>query len=257
MSLYDGSDVTFVITANVTSIEHLENLKACTDNLLKYFNTHITVLNITAHPSPLIKACVSSRIDVQEFRDENNSINFSRYINQLVPSITTNYISIWDADLIVDHQQIIRGLTLLKSNKAEIVYYDGHVVHADAFARNTFFRSRDISSLILPAPETPLLPNRFRKGSLYIAQTAAYKKTGMKNEKIMSRGIENYERMKRWKILAMNISKVKAPVYKLSGQAFPQNEPAWNIADDIAELLRISNMKKKELTLEISGWNQA
>lgn len=48
------------------------------------------------------------------------------YLNMMIKEVTTDHIAAWDADVIVQPEQVISALKVLRANEADIVYpYDG------------------------------------------------------------------------------------------------------------------------------------
>lgn len=70
------NDATFLIPIRIETVERLENLKASTDYLLKYFDTHIFILEASARNSGFLKKYLSSKIDLEFIKD--NQVIFHR-----------------------------------------------------------------------------------------------------------------------------------------------------------------------------------
>ena len=94
-------------------------------------------------------------------------------------------------------------------------------------------------------------------GGAFFANRTAYIESGMDNLNIYGWGIEDGERVTRWKILGFRFKRVQGNLYHLThsrgiNSTFSSKEDR---SFKLKELNRISSMTKEELKEEVSRWD--
>jgi len=119
---YDLSDLTFIIPLRIDSIDRLENILFATNYILEYFQTNIIVWEADERNTMLLQKLINPNIK-HIFHEDHDPIFYrTKYINTIVKTVDTPYIAIWDADVIVQKEQIISSVKLLRRKKADFVY---------------------------------------------------------------------------------------------------------------------------------------
>ncbi|WP_295119823.1 galactosyltransferase-related protein [uncultured Chitinophaga sp.] len=256
--LQDLTDVTFVIPLRIDSLERLENVVACTSYLLRFFNTHITILEAAPLPNRFLKYELDSRIKVMFTEDHDPIFHRTKLLNQLSQSVTTSLLAIWDSDVIADPKQITAAVELLRAGKADFVYpYNGVFADTGVAKRAEFIQTGDIALLMQDMVNMWLPYGVLACGGGFLANLTAYRNTGMENENFYGWGPEDGERVKRWKILEQHVLRITGPLFHLthprgvnSGDRTVEDHRAG-----IKEYLRICRMSKTALESEVNSWH--
>lgn len=251
------NDATFLIPIRIETIERLENLKASTDYLLKYFDTHIFILEASARNSGFLKKCLSSKIDLEFIKDNQVIFHRTRYLNMLTAKAETPLIAIWDSDIIVRCEQIIMAIRNLREGRVDFIFpYHGLFLDTGFPIRNDFLKSSDITFLERNFKKMSAPYGFTACGGGFFANKKVYCKAGKENENFYGWGPEDGERVKRWQILGMRAARVKGPMFHLShprgiNSGFRSKEDSKK---GLREYLRICRMTTNELENEIASW---
>jgi predicted glycosyltransferase involved in capsule biosynthesis len=131
--------------------------------------------------------------------------------------VETPYIAIWDADVIIDKNQILDSVTALRQDKTDIAYpYDGRFLDTSDILRSLYFRKKNINVLHRNNKKMPVPYGPIHVGGAFIVNAEKYKQAGMENEKFYGWGPEDFERYSRWGNLKYRVYRNKGPLYHLS-----------------------------------------
>ena len=253
----DLADVSFLIPVRIDSLERFENLLCVTTYLLSHFETNIIVLEADKENNGLLSGMLPEQVKFLFEKDLNPIFHRTRYLNKMTSQSTTQFVAIWDADVVVNHHQIISAVESLRSDTYDFVYpYDGRYMETGVSFRKQFIGNQNIKPLEdsgdrMAAPYTTIAC-----GGGFIAKRASYIKAGMENENFYGWGPEDSERLKRWHILEMPVGRVKGYMFHLF---HPRGENSYFKSEEtrqelLRELDRISTMSKTGLEMEINTW---
>jgi len=199
----DLTDTTFIIPIRLDTVVRLENLLLCVDYLQERFNTQIIVLEAAPYNNGLIQNLLKDQISYQFVEDKDPVYHRTKYLNQMTMSVKTDFIGIWDADVIVAHEQIMDSLQNLRQNLCDIAYpYDGDFLETSDILRNHYVVHRDLE--FLKANRGKMKPMYHVEGVIgalggaIFARTDKYRLSGMDNEAFYGWGLEDGERYYRW-----------------------------------------------------------
>jgi hypothetical protein len=217
MRIINLTDVTFVMPVRFDSVVRLENALAVITHLHKYFDTNIFVLEGSSQNFSVFRSLVKNK--VKYFFIEDNDIIFhkTKYINILAEKVKTPFISIWDADVIADKNQIFESVSILRGNEADVSYpYDGRFLDTSDIIRALFLAKKNIAVLHEHIYYTHLIYGNNMVGGAIIMNYEKYMQSGMDNEDFYGWGNEDYERQFRFDALGYRTHRSKGPVYHLS-----------------------------------------
>jgi len=251
----DFRDVTFLIPVRIDSNSRLQNLNTIISYLDKFLFTKIIILE-----SDSIQR-VDSR-DIPEIcsyhfiNDCNNILHRTRLINMLVELAETQFIAIYDTDVVFPIRQLVSSLTLLRTGKCDMVFpYQGEFINVDHLGKLQFMTDLDPEKLTLNKQQYTKIMER-SLGGAFIVDKNIYKKAGKENENFTSWGMEDLERVKRMKILGYTINRIRGSLFhlphaRLINSTYPDIETRNNL---ITEFLIISSMDKAQLQAYIKTW---
>jgi len=213
---YNLRDFTFLILVRLDSIQRLENILAITNSLCQYFNTHITVLEATSHYNGILKSLLNKKINYRFIEDKDAIFYKTKYINSLLQDVQTPFLSIWDADIVVDKQHIIVATSKLQNNAADVALpYNGACLNVSEIFRNLYLRNKNIKCLRRNENKMNFLHNRPLVGGAVFIRKDKFIMSGMDNEMHYGWGNDDFDRFERFKILGFKIFRTDNPLFHL------------------------------------------
>ncbi len=252
------TDVTFLIQTRLDSIDRLVNLRTTVRYIQKHFDTNIHILEADRYNSQLIASVVPNGVKITFVEDHDPIFYRTFYINQMLKVCITPFISIWETDVIVSPQQIIQSVEQLRSDQADFVSpYEKKALDTSTIIRNLFLSTGDWQVLEKHQGKMKQMYPPNPVGGAFFANRTAYIESGMDNLNIYGWGIEDGERVTRWKILGFRFKRVQGNLYHLThsrgiNSTFSSKEDR---SFKLKELNRISSMTKEELKEEVSRWD--
>ena len=213
----DLKDVTFLILVRLDSIQRLENVVTVTDALFKHFDTHVTVVEASGFNNGILQKLLNSKINYL-FREDKDPILYkTKHFNAMMPDVSTQYIAIWDADVVVDKKAVLEAVAMLRSQTADAAYpYNGKCYNTSEILRTLFFKRKDIRVLYRHIDKMDLFHNRLLHGGAVLANREKYIQAGMENEKHYGWGDDDFDRFYRFERLGYKIHRVDTCLFHLS-----------------------------------------
>ena len=214
----DLEDTTFIILIRIDSIERLENIISVTSCLCKYFNTNIFVLEADRWNNGILKSLLNKKIFYQFVEDKDNVLYKTKYYNQMVLSVETPFISIWDADIVIDRNNIEKAITLMRNNTDAVYPYNGICLDVPEVIKLIYLKNKDIRFLKKHTNKMMKLHERPLVGGAVFLNREKFIKIGLDNEIHYGWGNEDFDRY--YRMLSQNYV-----ITKLSGVLFHLTHP--------------------------------
>lgn len=134
------SDLTILIPVRIDSPDRLRNVHALTDCLKRLEGVRIIVLEADSHPR------IEQIEGVQRVFVEDHDPLFyhTRYVNMLCSMARSEYIGVWDSDLIVPREQIEQAVEILRNGSADMVYpFDGRCYNVSGDVLGEYLSTKD------------------------------------------------------------------------------------------------------------------
>lgn len=213
----DLLDMTFLIPVRVDSIIRIENLLASIHNIQRSFKTHIMVLEAEINCNGVLKKILPKNVEYIYVKDNDPIFYRTHFLNIMTQKAKTDYLAIWDADIIIPARQIYESVQLLRTNKCDVVYpYDGKFADVTTVLRELYIEILDVrlftsneSKMIYPYGLEML-------GGAIFVNRQKYISAGMENEKFYGWGPEDGERYYRWRNHGYTIERVKGKLFHLT-----------------------------------------
>lgn len=257
MNKIDLQDLTFVIPIRIDCIERLENIFFTIDYLSSCFSTNVIVLEADKENNGIVYDAIRDRVKYVFVEDLDPVFYRTKYLNILSNMVNTDYIAVWDTDVIVHPIQLYSSVLGLRENNYDFVFpYDGRFFDTGISHRIRFFESRNIDYLI-ENKDGMLLPYTSTAcGGGFLARLSDYLDSGGENENFYGWGQEDGERVARWKILEKRVRRTQGPMFHLY---HPRGKNSNYFSEDhkiyqISEFDRISSLNKNELQMNIDLW---
>ena len=217
MKKIDLADVTFVMPVRFDSIVRLENALAVVNFLHRNFDTNIFVLEAASHNNAVFKTLMKNKIRYFYLEDHDIIFHKTRYINILTQKVNTPFMSIWDADVIADKDQIFESVEILRKEDADVSYpYDGSFLDTSDVIRALYLAKKRIKLLHDNICYMQAIYGYNMFGGAILMNTEKYSQAGLDNENFYGWGNEDYERQYRFSALKYKILRSKGPLYHLS-----------------------------------------
>ena len=214
---YDMKDLTVLIPIRVESLVRLENVLAVIRYLRKYFETNIMVLEADKRNNGVLCSLLPQDVDYIFVLDNDPVFYRTKYINQMAMKATTEFLAIWDADVVSLPSQVYESIIKLRSGKYDICYpYEGIFLDTSKLIRDLYLESEDITILeelkmMMIAPY-----GTYMHGGALLVNAKSYHASGMENLKFYGWGPEDTERYERWTHLGYRIGYAKGCLFHLS-----------------------------------------
>ena len=196
-----NAHLTIGIPVHIDSVERKANLLT----VVQYLTTlqcRIIVLEVDVHPHVSEIGCVNNVV-YQFIEDDKPVFHRTRYINLLLQMAQTEFVAIWDTDVLVNDDQILEALQLVQQGATISFPYDGRVIMLSEYLSTQMRHNLDyeyLRHLRLP----PFL-GRKSCGGAYIVHKQRYLQCGGENERFTGWGPEDAERMHRGIILGHRV----------------------------------------------------
>jgi len=256
---YDLKDTTFIIPVRLDTVIRLENLFLTVDHIQEKLQTHIVILEASPYNNGIIQHNLKDRVTYQFVEDKDPIFHRTKYLNLMTMNVKTDFTAIWDADIIIDHDQILDALCNLRQNLCDIAYpYAGDFYDMSDLLRNHFFVHRDLEFLNANRGKMQLMYNVEgiigALGGAIIVKTDQYRLSGMENEAFYGWGLEDGERYYRWLSFDFKIYRSKGCLFHLthprdSNGSFHSKSHQNKAQHDMSEVV---NYSKEELYARFS-----
>lgn len=215
--LINFSDLTILIPVRLDTIDRLENTLAVTQFLLSNFETKICVSEYSAYNNGLLEKLLNKKVQHTFHEDHNPILYRTKFLNQMIRAVETPYVAVWDTDVIVHGDQIIKSVELLRNGEADFVYpYEKQFLDTSPILRKLYFEKRKIEILEQNTKKMKDMYSPNPVGGAFLADLKAYIEAGSENEDFYGWGMEDGERFCRWENLGYRIKRVPGPLFHLS-----------------------------------------
>ena len=200
---YDLTDTTIIMPVRIDTVVRLENLILCVDHLQERLDTHIVVLEAAPYSNGFIQRLLKDRVTYRFVEDKDPVYHKTKYMNMMTGDVKTDFVGMWEVDVIIDHEQILDALQHLRQNLCDIAYpYDGDFYDTSDLLRNHYAVHRDLEFLRANRGKMKLLYKVEGVigaiGGAFFAKTDKYRLAGMENEDFYGWILDDGERHYRW-----------------------------------------------------------
>ena len=210
-------DVTFLVILKVDTIERLENFLTCISFLLKNFDTNIKVLEVDSFNNGIVKKLLNKRIKYSFVEDDDPILFRTKYLNDMMNAVNTPFIAVWDADVLLQPEQIIETMSILRSGEADFILpYEKKMLDTSPIIRKLFLKKNRITFLLRNMDKMKEMYPPEAVGGAFFCKLDAYIKLGLENENFYGWGMEDGERYIRWKFSIYKTKRIKGVIFHLS-----------------------------------------
>lgn len=120
-------DLTFIIPIRVDTVNRLENIIAIIKFLCS-IKAFIIVVESNTIQNNILRRLLprNDRIQYMFIEDDDVVFHRTKIINIALGVVNTEFVSVWDADVLVDKIQIAESMNVLREGKADLSFpYNG------------------------------------------------------------------------------------------------------------------------------------
>ena len=252
----DLLDVTFLIPIRIDTNDRLENLYTIINYIDQNFNT--TIILLEADKQQVVdRTLLPSIVKTIFIKDKEFWFHRTRYNNHMIMEAQTPIVALYDADVIVEVDEIWNAVNLIRTNQCKVALpYDGTFISVhDREQINIFTRNLDIK--VLKADGISIVNKHTSCGGAVFLDKETYVQCGMENEGFHKWGPEDVERLRRLDILGFPFIKTEGKLYHLDHEITPNS--GYTSAEEYLELMRlhlnIIQMDEQELKIHIETWS--
>ncbi len=168
-----------------------------------------------------IQRLLNDRVTYRFVEDKDPVYHKTKYVNQMARDVKTDFIGIWDADVIVPHEQIPDAIEHLRQKRCDVAYpFDGKCYDTSDILRNHYLVHRDLDFLMTNRGKMQLMYNVEgvigAVGGAILVKTDKFRLAGMDNEAFYGWGLEDGERHYRWLSFDFEIYRSKGCIFHLT-----------------------------------------
>jgi predicted glycosyltransferase involved in capsule biosynthesis len=254
-------DLTFIIPVKIDSSDRARNLRTVLKYLLQNTNSPIRLVEQNGNAAQMIMTEIhdpQQRLSYQQISDKKINFHRTRYINLAVKTITTDYLSVYDADVLLHPHQYIEAMDLLHDGYDVVYPFDGyfHQIYKPAqlaLITNTL----DLGAI--DKHQCSVYPNAGQPlsvGAAIFFRREAFLNGGMENEHFIAWGPEDQELFHRFTILGFKITRVQSDgVYHLEhSRSLDSSEYHAFINNNREEFMLVKNMDEEHLRNYMLKW---
>ena len=211
------ADLTVVVPIRIESLNRLENVLAVIGYLHDNFVLNVKVLEAASYDNHYLRRLLPPSVDYVFVHDEDPVFYRTRYINQMLETVRTKYVAVWDADVVFPVGQVCSAMEILRSGEADFVYpYDGVFLDTTPIVRQMFIETGDLEMLQDLVGYMNVPYGTDMRGGAFLVNREAYVRSGMENENFYGWGPEDWERIERWRNLGCRIKAVGGVLFHLT-----------------------------------------
>ena len=250
----DLTDITFLILVRLDSIERLENIVAVANSLVQYFCTNVVVVEAAAYNNHALEKMLDRKIAYTFVEDKDPVLHKTKYYNQMALEANTPFLSIWDADTVVDKEPIQKAVSHLRDGSADVAFpFNGYFMETSDILRSYYLEKRDVKILYRHQNKLTLLYDKSIVGGAVLFSKEKFISIGMDNEKHYGWGNDDYDRFYRFRNAGLEIYNTGNCLFHLSHprsiNSFYRSAIQESISKD--EVRRTDSKSKEEILSEL------
>ena len=240
-----GGICTFVMPIRIDSNERMRNVEF----VLRWLQPlGAKILLLEADKEPRIDSeTTGGTIDYHFVKDDDPVFHRTRYINMLLRSANSEIVSVWDADIVTDYNQIEEAINSICTGAVLSYPYNGEFIMLPRHLSDELTKSRDLGC-VMNKKLVSIFNRPFCGGAFFVNRNMSL---GGENEKFTGWGPEDAERIRRVQIMGYQIEWTK------KGKAYhlyhPRNKNSCFFDKESAiemrkELIKVCSMNREELS---------
>ena len=243
-------DISFLIALKVDSEDRIKNLDLTISYLTHYFDVEIILCE--QGPTPVLENRYANCKYV--FHQIDEFFNRQKGVNIAAKHSNKPYIAHYDADILLEPEQIIKSIEALRSKEVELILpYNGYFYDVPKHFHQHILDTKTLTGFTTNDCELFTVRG---VGGVVLFNKEIFWKNGGANENFKGLGYEDNEIFDRFRILNTKMARINKPLFHLN---HVRKETSYNynpfVKDNEKEYVRIASMSYEQLKSEISTWS--
>ena len=253
--MHDLKDVTFMIPVKLDSEDRKTNLRIILNYLYRHFDTNIIVYESDVQSNEkFIRSLVKKPIHYMYEKIKDGIFHRTRLLNEMTIAANTPIIVNYDADVVLQPFQYIHAQKLINGqDKIDMVMaYQGPCLDIP----KDLFDLVENDKITEIDPKKCTLMNPMSVGGAVFHNKERYLEAGLENERFVSWGYEDNERVLRLQKLGQSIARTHGYCWHLTHS---RDQNGWfnnpYIQQNKDEFAKIQQLNEVELNEYVNTWN--
>lgn len=216
---HNAKDTTILILYRGDSIERLENVIAVANDLSSHLDINMHVREAAPLCNNILPRMIAPDIKYEFVEDDDPTLYKTWHFNEMIRSVRTKIIGIWDADVIADYDAVIECINQLRAGTAQLALpYNGVCLDTSPIIRNLYLKTNDQGVLKRQMQKMRRLQNHVLTGGAVLMNRDTFSLLGNENEKYYGWGDDDFDRYIRFFNGGYNIFRSNTVLFHLSHQ---------------------------------------
>ena len=196
---YNAKDTTILILYRGDSIERLENVIAVTNDLLSRFDINIYVREAAPLCNNILPRMIVADIKYEFVEDDDPILYKTWHFNEMLRSVDTRFVGIWDADVMADCEAVCECINQLRTGTAQLALpYNGVCLDTSPIIRNAYLKTNDYGVLKRQMQKMRRLQDHVLTGGAVLMNRDTFSLLGNENENYYGWGDDDFDRYIRF-----------------------------------------------------------
>jgi hypothetical protein len=249
-SMIDLKDTTFVIPVKIEHPDRANNLKTVVDYLTNNLDTNII---IHEQDSDEVRKLLEGQT-FQYMRSERTDdlLHRTKQLNDMVKASKTPIVVNYDADVLVEPSVYNNCATAIRQNQADMVLpYSGPCYNVPTAFHENIRKTNNVIDIDLKKCHL-MNPNAI--GGAVFFNREKYIEGGLENERCLSWGYEDNERLYRFKTLGYRVVRTNNVLFHLTHHRSTNSIETPHSTKNAGEFARIRRLSPAQLRQEVNSW---
>jgi hypothetical protein len=249
--MIDFKDITFIVPIKFDSEDRKTNFKISMGYILRNFDTNIIVMESDVDSNEEFVKSVSEKINYHFVKNDSGIFHRTKLLNDMTKLSTTNIVVNYDVDVVFPIDQYVESRDRILDGYCFCYPYGGNFYDVPKQYFN-LVETDQLNSIELTKCN---LFNPNSVGGAFFFDKTKYLSIGLENEKFISWGHEDWERIVRVEKMGFKVSRVIGNLYHLT-HFRSVNSSGSNpfYRQNGNEFTKVKNMDTNHLTEYIKTW---
>lgn len=246
------TDMTVMIPVRIDSQDRISNINLSIEYISKNCDAKIMVFESSSERALYLD---NTNVNYKYIKDDKENFHRTAILNMMIEEADTDVVINYDADVLLFSKAYATCYNAIYKGMCEVLYpYDGRFM---ALNKEYHYMVKELGYAVekMPLDKITNVVHSSSVGGAFMALKSTYVKYGGENEKFMSWGYEDNERMHRFTTLSGEIMRANTPLIHLEHWRGPNSSFDNKFIEDSKEEARkVQAMDKDGLLKYIETW---
>ena len=193
------SKITIMILYRGDTIQRLENVVEIIRILSSFSNVVVYIREATNYNNKIIQSSVKSFTNYEFVIDRDPILHKTKHFNEMLRNITTEFVGIWDTDVIAYKESFLECFEKLKKGEVTLALpYNGVCLDTSSIIRQVYLQKQKFDILVDNMQKMKRLQPYVLTGGAVLMHTETFRLLGGENENYYGWGDDDYDRYIRF-----------------------------------------------------------